>query len=230
MNFSVARLRSLPSLLGLALLATLAAVPTASAGPIEDFRDVFVDYADNMDVTACKFTRRQLQNARDTAPADLETYAPGFTAEVDTEIRRHDSGGCAPSNAGPGGQGQGGQGRRRAARLRIVRIRPRGGRRESVTIRNAGNAGARLRGYTLRDRSGKRVRLPRGTLRAGRSLRVFTGCARNRRRPVRRGGRFFACARGLRWDDRGDVVKLVTPRGKVIAQRGYGSRRRARRI
>lgn len=227
MRASLARLRSMGGLLGLALLACLLGAPAASAAPIDDFRAVVTDYAPDRDVTACRFTRQQLQNARDSTPADVQTYVPSFIAEIDAEIRRHDTGGCR-STVVPDGSGE--PGPQRVLRLRIARIRPRGGRRESVTIANTGNRRGALRGYSLRNRAGRRVRLPRVTLRPGRALRVITGCARNRRRPARRGGRFFACARGLRWNDRGDVVKLVSPRGRVVAQRGYGSRRGARRI
>jgi hypothetical protein len=79
-----------------------------------------------------------------------------------------------------------------------------------------------LKGLSLRDRTGKRVRLPRRKLGRGRKLRVITGCLGKRKRPVRRKGRFYACRkRGQLWNDKGDVVKIVDRSGKVLAQRGY---------
>jgi len=187
----------------------LVLAPAAAAGPAEDYQAVRADYQPDNDITSCRFTRQQLQNAKNNTPPDVVVYEPNFTAEIDAEIRRHDTKGC-----------QDVKGDRQAARLRISRIRPKG--RESVTIRNAGTKAVGLRAYTLRDRSGNRIRLPRLKLKAGRSLRVFTECAPGGRRPVRRKARFFACKRDLVWDDRGDVVTIVHPRAGVVARRGYG--------
>jgi hypothetical protein len=107
-------------------------------------------------------------------------------------------------------------------RLQVTSIRPRGGLRENVTIRNPGSSGVSLRGATLRDRSGRRVKLGSRRLDAGRSLRVSTGCAKGRKRAYRRGSRLYACQRRRVWDDGGDVVKIADRRGVTVAQRGYG--------
>jgi len=98
-----------------------------------------------------------------------------------------------------------------------------------VTIRNTGRGAVRLKGATLRDRSGKKLRLS-GRLAGRRSLRVVTGCARGARRPRRVGSRLFACRTGRMWDDRGDVAKVVDARGTVVAQRGYGTFRTVARF
>ena len=100
-----------------------------------------------------------------------------------------------------------------------------------MTIRNNGSRSVNIGRAPLRDRRGNRVRIPRGTrLGARSSLRVITGCARGRRRAVRRGSRLYACRRARVWDDRGDVVKVVDTRGIVVAQRGYGRLRRVVRF
>lgn len=212
--------------LALAALA-LAGAPAALAAPTDDFRAVLADWQPDHDVTACRFTRAQLVNADAVAGtlADFDSYAPGFRDEVRREIARYDAGGCrgvspdSPARA-----------RSPLAKLRITKIRPKGGLRESVTIRNAGAGSVRLSRATLRDRGGHRVRLGNGRLGARRSLRVFTGCARGHRKAYRRGSRLYACLRRRVWDDRGDLVKVVDGRGVTVAQRGYGRLRRLARF
>ncbi len=210
-----------------AAMAAAALLPTASspAAPADDFRAVFADWRPDGAITACRFTRAQLVNARDQAGTltDFDGYAPGFRDQTRREIARHDAGGCRgvapqPSNAL--------RNRSRLRSIRIVAIKPKGGTRESVTIRNAGRGAVSLKGATLRDRSGNRLRLPAvGKLKGRRSLVVVTGCARRHKKPARLGARLFACrSRGV-WDDRVDIVKVVDARGTVVAQRGYGSLR-----
>jgi len=79
---------------GVALLAALVLAPAASAGPIEDFQAVGADYRADGNVTPCRFTRQQLQNAKASTPSDVAMYAPGFVSEVNAEIRRWKAGGC----------------------------------------------------------------------------------------------------------------------------------------
>ena len=207
-----------------ALAAAALVVPASSAlaAPADDFRAVFGDWRPDGRITQCRFTRAQLVNARDVSrtTTDFDSYAPGFREEVGRELARHDAGGCKgiapqPSRAL----------RNRSAlrSVRIVAIRPKGGARESVTIRNTGGRAVSLKGATLRDRAGRRVLLgSAGRLGARRSLQVISGCAPARKRPVRFGTRLFACRSGRVWDDRGDVVKVVDSRGTAVAQRGYG--------
>lgn len=198
------------------------AAPAAPAAPADDFRAVFADWQRDQDVTACRFTRTQLANARSAAGGDVDGYAPGFREEVSRELRRRAGGGCR-GVAPPSSQ----RGRSALRRVRIVRISPKGGLAESVTIRNSGSRSVDLAGAGLRDRSGARLRFARGTkLRGRRSLRVVTACTTGGSRPLRRGSTLFACRRKELWDDAGDVVKLVDSRGTVVAQRGYGTLRR----
>ena len=212
------------------LVAVLgASVPVAQAAPIDDYNAVADDFRGDGDITPCRFSRQQLVSAGLVAGGvpDFDRYAPGFRTELAREIARHDTGGCS-GVATPADPGRATSPLRR---VRITRIRPRGGLLESVTIRNSGSRSVNIGRATLRDRRGNRVRIPRGTrLGARRSLRVITGCARGRRRAVRRGSRLFACRRSRVWDDRGDVVKVVDTRGTVVAQRGYGRLRRVTRF
>jgi hypothetical protein len=206
--------------LGAALIA-----PSATAGPNEDAAAVRADYAGDQNITACRFTRQQLVNARNAITPTDEQYNPGYGDEIAVEIRRWDTGGCPSSGGGVEGVTQ------RSARFKVVTIRARGRRRESVTIRNVGGRTGNLRRYSLRDRAGNRIRFRRSLrLRRGRRLRVVTGCFRNRRRAVRRGARLYACKRRPLWNDGGDVVRLVNPRGRVVSQRGFRRFRGVRRF
>jgi len=202
-------------MLAAAAVAATVLLPAASAPAAPgDYRAVFRDWQPDKKITPCRFTRAQLVNARRVAATvtDFDSYAPGFREEIRRQIARRDAGGCSRARA------------RSALRMvRIARIRPRGGLGESVTIRNTGRRAVSLRGATLRDRGGRRLRLTgAGKLGGRRSLRVVTGCARGRTRPTRSGFSFFACRRGRLWDDSGDVVKVRDSRGTLIAQRGYG--------
>ena len=190
--------------------------PSGGSGdPEGDFQKVFRDWEPDGVITACAFTRRQLQSALNVAAqvGDFDAYAPGFRDAVRQEIRRIDTGGCA------------GLSKQSKLAIRRIKAKVRKGRskkREFVTIRNVGNAPAALGGMTLRDKAGNRVKLPRFRLRAKRTLRVTSRCLGKRRKPARRGHRFFACRKRQVWNDRGDVVKIVNAAGVVLAQRGFG--------
>ena len=186
-----------------------------SSDPEGDFQKVFRDWQPDQVITPCAFTRRQLVSALNVAAqvGDFDAYAPGFRDAVRREIQRIDSGGC------PGLSKQ--------SKLRVTRVKGkvrkgRSKKREFVTIRNVGTAGAALRGMTLRDKAGNRIKLPRFTLKQKRALRVTSRCRPGRRGPSRRGHRFFACRKRQIWNDAGDVVKIVNREGVVLAQRGFG--------
>jgi hypothetical protein len=209
--------RAIPVVL---LLAGIAAMPAAAATPEDDTRAVAADYGPDHDVTACRFTRAQLVNALNVTSGDpdFDNYVPGFRDEVRAEIARHDAGGCKSKKAKP------------AANLKIVRVRAKRGLKESVTVKNLGKRTARLRGVTLRDRGGSRIKLGRARLGPGKSLRVFTGCARGKKRFIRLKSRAFACRKKVVWNDRGDVVRLVAANGTLLSRAGYGRFRSVQRF
>ena len=208
-----------------ALAATVAA-PAAFATPEEDFGRVFRDWRADGDIQPCRFTVTELENARREATdfPDFEVYGPGFTAEVDRELARHGRGSCRGVDNPPLEQ-------RLDSPLfgvRIIRVRPRGrARRESLTLKNFGTRSVNLRRASLRDKSGKRIRFPRRgfRLKAGRKVRVVTGCPRRRprpRRPVKRRGKLYGCKVKQVWNDRSDVARLKDRKGVTVSQRGYG--------
>jgi hypothetical protein len=203
-------------------LAAIAIAPGASADPASDYAAVHNDYAADGDITACRFTRTQLVNARNQITPDVDSYEPGFRDEVNREINRWDSGVCSGSGGGGGGGGTSTK-----ADFHIValkgKVRSRNKRREYVTIGNKGGKAGNLKGWSVRDRSGHRIRFrKRLRVRAHRRLRVITGCAKGHKRAFRRGARYYACRKRLLWNDRGDVAKLVSRGGRLVSQRGFG--------
>ncbi len=85
-----------------AVACVLVLVPVADAAPIDDYQAVRAEYQPDGQITACRFTRLQLQNAANSTPPDVQTYDPNFGAKVQAEIRRHDAGGC-PAGGGNSG-------------------------------------------------------------------------------------------------------------------------------
>ena len=157
----------------------------------------------------------QLQNALSQITPDVNAYSPGFRTEVDREIARWRAGGCATAAAKPAG-----------STLRIVKVQPKGGaKRESVTIKNTGRKAIKLKGYVLRDAADHKIKFMKTTLKAGRSLRVVTGCRKGSKRAVRKGTRYYACRTKQFWDDEGDVVELVNPKGGLLSRKRTARRR-----
>ena len=79
------------------LACALSLVATAGSAPKDDYQAVLADYQADSQITPCRFSRQQLQNADANTPPDVDLYAPAFRAQVRAEIRRHDSGGCPAS-------------------------------------------------------------------------------------------------------------------------------------
>jgi hypothetical protein len=40
---------------------------------------------------------------------------------------------------------------------------------------------------------------------------------------LRKGSRYYACRTRQFWDDAGDVVELVSPKGALVSQKRYGT-------
>jgi hypothetical protein len=196
-----------------ALLVTIAVAPSAGASPASDAAAVFKDFSGDRDITACLFTLSQLQNALSQITPDVNAYSPGFRAEVDVEIARWRAGSCAARTSSAG-----------IAALRIVKVQPKGGARsEYVIIRNTGRKAIKLKGYALRDAADHTIKFKKTTLKAGRSLRVVTGCRKGSRRAVRKGARYYACRTKQIWNDAGDIVELVSPKGGLLSRKAYGT-------
>lgn len=74
-----------------AVLACLIAAPAAHAGV---FEDLFVDYAEDQKLDACKYNAGDLQQVKGLIGNDLEQYAPDFPIELDRALQQLASGGC----------------------------------------------------------------------------------------------------------------------------------------
>ncbi|MGH2840278.1 MAG: hypothetical protein ACRDKY_05565 [Solirubrobacteraceae bacterium] len=105
MAFRARRLHPL-ALLVAAVLAGALFAPSASAGPAEDVNAMIMDFANDGDISACAFTKAQLDFLRSQITQDIDDYAPDLRLEVNREIARWTSGGCGST---PGAGETGGQ-------------------------------------------------------------------------------------------------------------------------
>ncbi len=182
--------------------------PNAVASPAADLAAIGRDYAGDQKITPCRFAKEQLKAARHEITPDIETYATGLRDAVTRAIRRWTNGDC--------------RGKRGGARLSIVLVRPRGeAGEESVTIKNLSRRTVNLRNYALRDSTDHTLRLRATRLKAGRTLRVVTGCRSGHPGVVRRGSSYYACRSKQVWDDAGDLVELLGPGGGLLASKQY---------
>ena len=122
------------------VVAVLALAPLALADPADDYRAVHRDWEDDGQITPCRWTQKQLENARSVADDNPDDTYNGFPDRVDDEIRRWRRGDCDP-------------------RPRIVKVKP---KIDRVTIANRSPKTVKLGGLRLRDRQGNTIRMPRG--------------------------------------------------------------------
>ena len=192
------------------VLVAAVLAPSAAGSPAGDLQSVLRDYSRDEKITPCRFTLGQLKSTRAQISEDIETYSKGIRPAIAREVRRWRDGACKGKGAS-------------ARKLRIVAIKAAGGpAREYVTIKNSGRKTIDLRGFALRDAADHTVKFRSTKLRAGRTLRVVTGCRKGHRRPVRRGARYYACRKAEVWDDAADVVELLGRGGGLLARKTYG--------
>jgi hypothetical protein len=197
-----------------ALLVGVVVAPGVGASPASDFSAVVKDYTGDQKITPCLFSQAQLESARTQIGPDANAYAPGLSAAIGREIQRWKDGGCKAARAVAA----------RGGDLRIVKVRATGGAsKESVTLRNYGRKSVNLRGFVLRDASDHLLKFKKTTLKSKRSLVVVTGCRKGVKKAVRKGTRYYACRSTEFWDDAGDVVELVSPKGGLLSQKKYGT-------
>jgi hypothetical protein len=197
-----------------ALLVAAVVVPGVGASPASDFEAIIRDYTGDQKVTPCLFTQAQLESARAQLGADANAYSPGLSAAISREIKRWKDGGCTPKRVATA----------LGADVRIVKVKAKGGARtESVTLRNYSSKSVNLRGYVLRDAGDHAIKFKKTTLKGKRSLVVVTGCRKGTKKAVRKGTRYYACRTKEFWDDAGDVVELVSPKGGLLSQKSYGT-------
>lgn len=194
----------------IAVLVVAVLAPAAAGSPAGDLGSVLQDYSRDQRITPCRFTQGQLESARTQVSDDIETYATGIRGAIGREMERWRDGGCKGKGAG-------------SSKLRIVSIKASGGpRKESVTIKNIGKKAISLRGYALRDAGDHTLKFRATKLKAGRTLRVVTGCRKGHKSAVRRGSRYYACRKTEVWDDAGDTVELLGRGGGLLATKTYG--------
>jgi hypothetical protein len=194
-----------------ALLVGVMLVPAAGASPQADNAAIVKDFARDRKITPCLFSQGQLENARSLLTADADAYTPGLRDALNREIKRWKDGDCRGKL--PGG-----------ADVRIVKVQPKGGpAKESVTLQNFGRGTVSLRRFILRDADDHAIRFKKTTIKPGRRMIVVTGCRRGHKGALRKGTRYYACRTRQFWDDAGDVVELVNPKGALVSQKRYGT-------
>jgi hypothetical protein len=88
------------------LLALLAVAPAAQANA---FKDIFGAYRKSGTVDACKWSAKQLADAKAQVPNDIDQYAPDFPNALDDALQKRASGACsktaaaAPATSTPAG-------------------------------------------------------------------------------------------------------------------------------
>jgi len=200
---------TLPAVALAAALVVLLLIPGMAAGASTDFEAVLKDYQPDENITSCRFTRAQLERVLAQVPPDSTVYAPGFKTEIKREIAAWKSGKCKA---------------RSSSTLVISKIKPAGdAATESVTIRNRGRKALNLRNYVLRDNDGHGIRLRKTKLKAGRQLKIVTGCRKGTSKVSRKGSTYYACRKTQFWDDAGDIIELVNPVGSLLSSKTFGT-------
>jgi len=193
-----------------ALLATVL-VPAAGASPASDLSAVIKDYGSDADIASCRFTLGQLESARSALGSDINTYAPGLKVEINREITRWKDGGCKNKAGAP-------------SDVRIVKIQYKGGvKKESVTLKNFGRKAINLRGYVLSDYAKHKIKFKKTSIKAGRTLRVVTGCGKGHKKAYRKGSTYYGCRTKQFWENGGDIAGLFTSGGTLVSIKSYGT-------
>ena len=97
-------------------------------------------------------------------------------------------------------------------RTKVRAVSPSGA--EFVSVKNTGKVAVQLAGWKLKDQSGTTLRLPRRTLKAGATVRVYTGSGVNTAR------RLFLGKPGDVWGAH-DRVRLIDRNAAVVARLRY---------
>jgi hypothetical protein len=195
----------------------------AHASPQSDFDGVYADWKADHVVAQCRWTQAQLENAYNVATGSPDfQYATGFQDDVQAEIKRWKSGGCA---------GVAPYARRRLSPLNGVGLTKVAGAgtaaKEYVRIANRTKKTVALRKATLRNLRGAKAVFPATfKLKPGQTAVVRVGCAAGKRRASFSGTRVWLCRRAQLFADKGDAARLADAKGVVVSQRGYGTQRR----
>ena len=194
-----------------ALLLAAVLAPAAGASPQSDLTAVIKDYGPDADIASCRFTLGQLESARSALGNDINTYSPALKVEINREISRWKDGGCRNMAGAP-------------SDVRIVKIQYKGGvKKESVTLKNFGKKAINLRGYVLSDYAQHKIKFKKTSIKAGRTLRVVTGCGKGYKKAYRKGSTYYGCRTKQFWENAGDLAGLFTAGGKLVSIKSYGT-------
>lgn len=97
------RVRSIRATTLAAAALALAAAPSAHA---DAFDRIFHEYQQTGQITPCKYSQSELEQAQDEVPNDVEAYAPDFPAALETALEQRAAGGCdKPASPSPSAGG-----------------------------------------------------------------------------------------------------------------------------
>jgi hypothetical protein len=207
----------------IAVLASMLGGSPAGASPQSDFDAVYGDWKPDLEITACRWSQAQLQNAYGVAQGNPDfQYETAFVDATKAEIDRWKNGGCAgvkPLSA------------RQKSKLFGVKIVSVNGKgkptSEVVKMRNAARRTISFRKARLRNsKSGAAVFPASFKLRKGRTATVHLGCAKGKRRASFNGATVWLCRRKQLFRDKGDLARLSDAKGIVVSQSGFGSLKR----
>ena len=186
---------------------------TAAADLSSDYLRVRADWqAHHGKITRCRFTDAELSNVLTAISANPDENYSDFRPAVEGELARIKAKLCRGTVA---------ESARKSSPLdpaTISKIKGKGGpKQELVVLANSSKKKLSLKGATLRNRAGRKLKLPRGASIARRGkLSVRTGCGRSGKTTV------FTCAKKGFWEDKGDVARLYDRSKVAAAQTGFG--------
>ena len=163
-------------------------------------------------ITRCRFTANELNNVLTAISANPDENYSDFRPAVEGELARIAAKLCrgiVPESA------------RRSSPLdaaTIAKLKGSGGpARELVVLKNSSRKRLRLKGATLRNRAGRKLKLPkRAAIGPRGKLTVRLACGKARNRTV------YLCAARAFWVDKGDVAVLYDRAKVAAAQAGFG--------
>lgn len=91
----MSRIRTAGTIFAAVFVVALYVIPMASA---DSFQAIYQDYSKTGKIDACKYTAKQLQDARKQVPGDIAQYAPDFPDALDAAAQQRASGGCSKSS------------------------------------------------------------------------------------------------------------------------------------
>jgi hypothetical protein len=99
------RLHRSLALVAVAFVAVVSGLAAPAVALGDAYDEVFADYQRDGRIDACAHSQRELRQAREQIPNDIDQYAPDFPAALDAAIERRAAARCASDGAAGGAGG-----------------------------------------------------------------------------------------------------------------------------